>query len=41
MIDNIGQPDPQGGPGDPDGSDKEIGLRLLIGEDMLDSGSDH
>ena len=41
VIDDIGQSDPHGGPGDTDGSDEQSRLRFLISKDMLDTRSDH
>ncbi len=41
VVDDIGQPDPHGGPGNADRSDEQPGLRFLIGKDMLDAGSGH
>ncbi len=41
VVDDIGQPDPHGGPRYPYGSDEQSCLRFLISKDMLDTGSDH
>lgn len=41
VVDDIGQANPHGGPGDTDSSDEQSRLRFLIGKDMLDAGSDH
>ena len=41
VVDDIGEPDPHGGPGDTDSSDEQSRLRFLIGEDMLDTGPDY
>lgn len=40
IVDDIGQPDPHGGPGETYGPDEQSRLRFLIGKDMLDTGSD-
>ena len=41
VVDDIGEPDPHGGPGDTDSSDEQSRLRFLIGKDMLDTRPDH
>ncbi|GAN61742.1 hypothetical protein Abci_142_002 [Acetobacter cibinongensis] len=41
IIDDIGQADPHGGPGDTDSSDEQTRLRFLVSKDMLDAGSDN
>jgi len=41
VVDDIGEPEPHGGPGDTDSPDEQSRLRFLIGEDMLDTGPDH
>ena len=41
IVDDIGESDPHGGPGDTDSPNEEPRLRFLIGEDMLDTGPDY
>ena len=41
VVDDIGQADPHGGPGNTHGSDEQPGLRFLVSKDMLDARADH